>query len=164
MLMLIMQEMYSLVAQCQDSLCSWTTPQSTWVARSKDWLKYQRMQVSKLLWRKRASLYVDFDTRSEWWAFQFKNQHSFHQRWQPVRNVQHEWPRINPQKDVKYCNAFHSVCEGSAREEWWTAYINTHVNPADMMTKPLPSGAKRTLFVCMILHHLWCIIFKIVAE
>jgi hypothetical protein len=50
--------------------------------------------------------------------------------------------------------AYHFVREGCARNEWRTAYINTHENPADMMTKPLPSGEKRWKFVRMLLHHL----------
>ena len=29
--------------------------------------------------------------------------------------------------------------EGAARDEWRTAYVNTHDNPADLLTKPLPS-------------------------
>ena len=36
--------------------------------------------------------------------------------------------------------AYHFVREGSARDEWRTAYINTYENVSDMLTKPLPSG------------------------
>ena len=43
--------------------------------------------------------------------------------------------------------AFHFVREGSARDEWRTAYVNTHENPADLLTKPLPSGEKRSSFI-----------------
>ena len=50
--------------------------------------------------------------------------------------------------------AYHFVREGCARDEWRTAYINTHDNVADLMTKPLPSGEKRWKFVRMLLHHL----------
>lgn len=50
--------------------------------------------------------------------------------------------------------AYHFVREGSARDEWRTAYINTHDNPADLLTKPL-SGEKREGFVNMILHHVF---------
>ena len=50
--------------------------------------------------------------------------------------------------------AYHFVREGSAHDEWRTAYINTHENVADMLTKPLPSGEKRWKFVRMLLHHL----------
>jgi hypothetical protein len=50
--------------------------------------------------------------------------------------------------------AYHFVREGTARDEWRTAYVNTHHNPADLLTKPLPAGAKRTGFVKMMLHHI----------
>ncbi len=50
--------------------------------------------------------------------------------------------------------AYHFVREGCARDEWRTAYINTHENVADLFTKPLPSGEKRSKFVRMLLHHL----------
>jgi hypothetical protein len=50
--------------------------------------------------------------------------------------------------------ASHFVREGCARDEWRTAYINTHDNVADLLTKPLPSGEKRWKFVRMLLHHL----------
>ncbi len=39
-------------------------------------------------------------------------------------------------------NIEHFVCEGCARDEWRTAYINMHDNVADLLTKPLPSGEK----------------------
>ena len=51
--------------------------------------------------------------------------------------------------------AYHFVCEGSARDKWHTDYVNTHLNPADILTKPLPSGEKRTEFVCIILHYIF---------
>jgi hypothetical protein len=50
--------------------------------------------------------------------------------------------------------AYHSVREGCARDEWWTAYINTHDNIANLLTKPLPSGEKQTRFIRMLLHHI----------
>ena len=40
--------------------------------------------------------------------------------------------------------AYHFVREGAARDKWRTAYVNTHLNPADILTKPLPSWEKRT--------------------
>ena len=51
--------------------------------------------------------------------------------------------------------AYHFVREGCARDEWRTTYINTHENPADLLTKPLPSGEKRVGFIRRILHHLF---------
>ena len=50
--------------------------------------------------------------------------------------------------------AYHFVREGCARDEWQTAYISTHENVDDMLTKPLPPGEKRWKFVRMLLHHL----------
>ena len=49
---------------------------------------------------------------------------------------------------------FHHVREGTSRDEWQTAYVNTDENVADMLTKPLPSGEKRWKFVRKLLHHL----------
>ena len=39
--------------------------------------------------------------------------------------------------------AFHFVREVVARDKWRTAYINTHYNEADVLTKVLPHGEKR---------------------
>ena len=50
--------------------------------------------------------------------------------------------------------AYHFVREGTAKDEWRTAYINTHYNPADMLTKSLPGGEKRTRFISFILHYI----------
>ena len=50
--------------------------------------------------------------------------------------------------------AYYFVREGSARDEWQTAYIKMHENVADMLTKPLPYGEKRWKFARMLLHHL----------
>ena len=50
--------------------------------------------------------------------------------------------------------AYHFVREGCARDEWRTAYVNTHENVADLLTKPLPSGEKRWKFVRVLLHHI----------
>ena len=49
--------------------------------------------------------------------------------------------------------AYHFVCEGVARDEWRTSYVNTHDNEADLLTKQLPHGEKRKGFVCNLLHH-----------
>ena len=51
--------------------------------------------------------------------------------------------------------AYHFVREGSARDEWRTAYINTHSNEADLLTKVLPAGEKRKGFVRNLLHHIY---------
>jgi len=50
--------------------------------------------------------------------------------------------------------AYHFVREGVVKDEWRTAYINTNDNVADILTKPLAGGEKRTRFVKMILHHI----------
>ena len=51
--------------------------------------------------------------------------------------------------------AYHMVREGVARDEWRLAYINTHDNDADLLTKQLPSGAKRRGFVMNLIHHIF---------
>ena len=51
--------------------------------------------------------------------------------------------------------AYHFVREGSARDEWRTAYISTHENKADLLTELLPSGEKRKGFMWNILHHIF---------
>ena len=51
--------------------------------------------------------------------------------------------------------AYHFIREGCARDEWRMAYVNTHDNPADLLTKPLSSGEKRVGFVRMILHYIF---------
>ena len=51
--------------------------------------------------------------------------------------------------------AYHVVREGVARGEWVTAYINTHDNIADLLTKPMASGEKRNGFVKKILQHIF---------
>ena len=64
----------------------------------------------------------------------------------------------NPDSQLKKKSisiAYHFVREGCARDEWRTAYINTKSNPADLLTKPLPSGELRKTFVRMLLHHIY---------
>ena len=51
--------------------------------------------------------------------------------------------------------AYHFVREGIVRDEWRTTYVNTHDITADLLTKPLPAGEKRHMFVRMILHHIF---------
>ena len=55
----------------------------------------------------------------------------------------------------KHCSiAYHFVREGVAADEFRVAYISTHDNVADLMTKPLRNGEKRMKFIRMFLHHL----------
>ena len=51
--------------------------------------------------------------------------------------------------------AYHLVREGVARDEWRTSYVNTHDNPADLLTKQLPQGEKKKGFVFNLLHHIF---------
>jgi len=51
--------------------------------------------------------------------------------------------------------AYHLVREAVAREEIITAYVNTHDNVADLLTKPMTSGEKRNGFVSKILQHIF---------
>ena len=51
--------------------------------------------------------------------------------------------------------AYHFVCEGVARDEWRTSYVNTHDNEADLLTKQLPHREMRNCFVCNLLHHIF---------
>lgn len=43
--------------------------------------------------------------------------------------------------------AYHFVYNRCTRNEWQTAYVNTHVSPVDLLTKLLPSGDKRNSFI-----------------
>ena len=55
----------------------------------------------------------------------------------------------------KSCSiAYHFVREGVAADEWRIEYIPTDHNIADLLTKPLPSGTKRSSFVNAIMHHI----------
>ena len=45
--------------------------------------------------------------------------------------------------------AYHFVREGTAKDEWRIAYVNTHANPSDLMTKAVPGGEKRQSLVRM---------------
>ena len=51
--------------------------------------------------------------------------------------------------------AYHFVREGVAKNEWLTTYLNTDLNPSDMLTKSLPGGIKRTRFTTFILHYIY---------
>ena len=55
----------------------------------------------------------------------------------------------------KSCSiAYHFVREGVAADEWRVAYISTHDNVSDLLTKPLPGGDRRTRLIRMFLHHI----------
>jgi hypothetical protein len=58
-------------------------------------------------------------------------------------------------KTTSHSIAYHFVREGVARDEWRTTYVNTHDNAADLLTKTLPAGEKRHMFVRMLLHHIF---------
>ena len=49
--------------------------------------------------------------------------------------------------------AYHFVREGVAKDEWRATYLNTNLNPADMLTKSLCGGEKRTLFTSYFLYY-----------
>ena len=47
--------------------------------------------------------------------------------------------------------AYHFVREGCARDEWRATYIKSEENIADIFTKPLPAGDKRSYFISKLL-------------
>lgn len=49
----------------------------------------------------------------------------------------------------------HFIREGATRDEWRTAYVNAHDNPADLLTKAPPMGEKQPGFVHMLQHHIF---------
>jgi hypothetical protein len=51
--------------------------------------------------------------------------------------------------------AYHFVREGCARDEWRMAYVSTHENESDLLTKLLPHGEKRKGFVRNLLYHVY---------
>ena len=51
--------------------------------------------------------------------------------------------------------SYHFICEGCFRGEWWTVYVNTHLNCADFLTKGLPVRLKRSGFIRKFLYWLW---------
>ena len=56
----------------------------------------------------------------------------------------------------KSCSiAYHYVREGVAADEWRVAYIGTNENVADLLTKAIPNGEKRTRFINMVLHYVY---------
>ena len=50
---------------------------------------------------------------------------------------------------------FHFVREGAAKDEWRVAYLNTNCNPADMATKLLDGGEKRSCFTSYFSHYVY---------
>ena len=60
-------------------------------------------------------------------------------------------PASNLKKNMNSLS-YHFVREGCARDEWRTAYVNTNLNLADLLTKPLHSGEKRCGFVRIFLY------------
>ena len=48
--------------------------------------------------------------------------------------------------------AYHFVREGCCRDEWRTAYINTHENIANLLTKPITDTAKHWKFIATMLQ------------
>ena len=51
--------------------------------------------------------------------------------------------------------ANHFVREGVTKTEWKTTYLNTNLNPSDLLTKSLPEGDKRQRFISFVLHYLY---------
>ena len=51
--------------------------------------------------------------------------------------------------------AYHLIREGVAMDDWRTAYINTHDNESDLLTKVLPFGEKRRRHVGKVLKHIY---------
>ena len=51
--------------------------------------------------------------------------------------------------------AFHFVREGVAKDEWRVTYLNTNLNCADLGTKSLPNGEKRTRHTSFLLHYVY---------
>ena len=60
--------------------------------------------------------------------------------------------------------AYHFVCEGVARDEWRTSYVNTHDNEADLFTNQLPHGVKRKGYVSNLLHHIFGLSSSVVKK
>ena len=56
-------------------------------------------------------------------------------------------------KKKSQSTAYHFIHEGVTTDEWHMAYVNTHDNEADLLTKLLPRGEKCKGFVQNLLHH-----------
>ena len=51
--------------------------------------------------------------------------------------------------------AYHYVREGVSSDEWRTTYVNTKLNPSDVLTKNLPAGINRYNKVRMLLYDIY---------
>ena len=51
--------------------------------------------------------------------------------------------------------ACHFDFEGISRDEWRNIYIKTNGNTSDILTKPLPSGEKKSKICGQLLYHLY---------
>ena len=49
----------------------------------------------------------------------------------------------------------HFVREGAAKNEWIVAYLNKNYNLADMATKSLDGGEKRSCFTSYVLKYVY---------
>ena len=68
------------------------------------------------------------------------------------------WNTAVPESTLKKKSssvAYHFVREGASVDQWRTAYVNTKDNPADLMTKILPSGINRCRKVRMIMYDIY---------
>ena len=51
--------------------------------------------------------------------------------------------------------AYHFCREGRARDEWLAGYIDTKINPSDILIKALPAGEDRKRKVSSILYDIY---------
>ena len=97
---------------------------------------------------------VVYDISFIWWVFLVKTPLLVHLRWQSVCTCKYmtidSWFYLEEE-----IPEYHFFPEGSAKDESRTVYVNNHLNPADLFTKPLKHGAKRISFVWMVLHHIF---------
>jgi len=68
------------------------------------------------------------------------------------------WNTTVPESTLKKKSnsiAYHMVREGAARDEWWTSYVRTAMNPADILTKALSSGENQRRKIRLIMYDLY---------
>ena len=58
-------------------------------------------------------------------------------------------------KNKSSSTTFHFVREGSDKYEWLTDHINMHSNPADIITKSLAGGYKRSKSIGCVLRYIY---------